>query len=67
MVDRTRPDLRREFPDQRGWSDRNLRYMRAMAETWPDESIWPQAVAKLPWGHVRTLLDGLKTSEERDW
>src|SRR5690606_13497686 len=46
---------------------RNLRYMRQMAEAWPEEAIWQQAVARLPWGHVTLLLSGLTTREERDW
>jgi predicted nuclease of restriction endonuclease-like (RecB) superfamily len=40
-----------------GLAERNLRYMRDLARTWPDHAMLPQAVAKLPWGHVRCLLD----------
>jgi len=29
--------LKREFPDMQGLSPRNLKYMRAFAEAWPDE------------------------------
>jgi predicted nuclease of restriction endonuclease-like (RecB) superfamily len=61
-------DLRREFPDQTGWSSRNLQYMKAMAEAWADEPEFvPQVVAQMPWGHVRTLLDKLSDVEQRDW
>jgi predicted nuclease of restriction endonuclease-like (RecB) superfamily len=67
ILERLASDLQREFPDQKGWSTRSLRYMRAMAEAWPDESIWQQAVAKLPWGHITVLLSRLTTREERDW
>ena len=67
VLERLSADLQREFPDQRGWSARSLRYMRAMAEAWPDESIWQRGVARLPWGHVTVLLSRLTTSEERDW
>jgi len=68
VIDRLAQDLRAEFPDQRGWSRRNLHYMRSFAEAWPSaESFVPQAVAQLPWGHVRVLLDKLTTGQERDW
>ncbi len=68
VVDRLAADLRLEFPDQRGWSRRNLLYMRAFAEAWPDlEEVVPQPVAQLPWGHVRALLDRLEGRAERDW
>ncbi len=67
VIDRLATDLREEFPDQRGWSRRNLHYMRALAASWPDAEVVPQAVAQLPWGHVRVLLDKLSTRPERDW
>ncbi|GAA4712414.1 putative nuclease of restriction endonuclease-like (RecB) superfamily, DUF1016 family [Promicromonospora umidemergens] len=67
ILSRLAADLQREFPHQKGWSERSLRYMRAMAEAWPDESIWQQPVARLPWGHVTVLLSRLKTVEDRTW
>jgi predicted nuclease of restriction endonuclease-like (RecB) superfamily len=50
-----------------GLSPRNLGYMRAFAEAWPDQSILQQPVAKLPWGHNVRLLDRVKDREERLW
>jgi predicted nuclease of restriction endonuclease-like (RecB) superfamily len=38
VVDRLSSDLQREFPGQQGFSPRNLKYMRAFAEAWPEES-----------------------------
>ncbi len=39
-----------------------------LRRAWPTaESFVPQAVAQLPWGHVRVLLDKLSTRQERDW
>jgi len=68
VVDRLAGDLRAAFPDQRGWSRRNLQYMRAFAAAWPDrEDFVQQAAAQLPWTHVTTLLDRLDTRQDRDW
>lgn len=68
VIPRLAADLGREFPDQKGWSPRNLQYMRAMAEAWRDRPDFvPQVVAQMPWGHVRTLLDRLATADDRDW
>ncbi|AIE83935.1 PDDEXK nuclease domain-containing protein [Fimbriimonas ginsengisoli] len=67
VVERLSTDLRREFPDMKGLSSRNLNYMRAFAEAWPQEPIVQQLVAQLPWGHNVRLLDHLKTPEERTW
>jgi len=67
VVDRLSTDLRREFPEMSGLSRTNLLYMRAFAAAYPDESIVPQAVGQIPWGHNRTLLDKLNDAEERVW
>lgn len=70
VVERLAGDLRAAFPDQRGWSRRNLQYMRAMAAAWPVASVEEfvqQPVARLPWGHVTVLLTRLGESTTRDW
>jgi len=68
VVTRLAADLQREFPDQRGWSRRNLLYMRKAAEVWPTEPEFVHHVgARLPWRHVTVLLDRLESREERDW
>jgi predicted nuclease of restriction endonuclease-like (RecB) superfamily len=66
-IDRLAADLRRDFPDMTGLSARNLKYMRAFAEAWPDEPIVQQAVAPLPWGHNVRLLEAVKGPDERLW
>jgi predicted nuclease of restriction endonuclease-like (RecB) superfamily len=50
-----------------GLSARNLKYMRAFAEAWPDEPIVQQAVARLAWGHNVRLLEAVKGPDERLW
>ncbi len=48
-------------------SPRNLKYMRAFAEAWPEESIVQQLGAQIPWGHNVRLLDQVKNRCEREW
>lgn len=67
VIDRLAHDLRTAFPDMRGFSPRNLKYMRAFAEAWPDAEIVQQAAAQLPWGHNLVLLDKLPGPETRKW
>lgn len=68
FIPRLSADLRREFPGARGFSARNLRYMRALAAAWPEEdAIVQHAAAQLPWGHVMVLLDKVKDPAARDW
>lgn len=67
VVDQLARDLRKAFPDVSGFSARNLKYMRALAEAWPDEAIVQQLVARIPWGHNVRLLDKVKDFKEREW
>ena len=59
VIDRLAHDLRAAFPDMKGFSPRNLKYMRTFAEAWPDAEFVQQAVAQLPWYHQLALLDKL--------
>ena len=67
VIDLLAADLHHEFPDMKGFSVRNLKYMRAFAEAWPDTQFVQQVVAQLPWGHNVRLLDSLKLPSERQW
>lgn len=67
VIDRLAADLRAAFPDMRGLSRSNLKYMRQMAAVWSEEAIGQQPVGQLPWGHVTVLLDKLDDQEQRDW
>jgi predicted nuclease of restriction endonuclease-like (RecB) superfamily len=70
VIERLAADLRREFPDMRGLSARNLRYMREFARAWPAQSaseMLQQPAAKLPWGHHIALLDKVADADGRDW
>lgn len=67
VIDRLAQDLRAAFPRMKGFSPRNLKYMRAFAEAWPDAEFVQQAAAQLPWGHNVVLLDKLTGPETRRW
>jgi predicted nuclease of restriction endonuclease-like (RecB) superfamily len=67
VIDRLGEDLRRAFPEMTGLSGRNLKYMRAFAEAYPDREIVQQVVARLPWGHNVRLVEAVKDPAERLW
>ncbi|MCY7284957.1 MAG: PDDEXK nuclease domain-containing protein [Cyanobacteria bacterium CAN_BIN43] len=67
VVDRLARDLKIEFPEMTGFSPRNLKYMRAFAEAYPDEAIVHQLGAQIPWKHNCAVLDKLKNQEQRVW
>lgn len=65
VIDQIAHDLRTAFPDMKGLSARNLRYMRAFAVAWPEPAIVQQLVAQLPWGHNVILLNRFNTANDR--
>ncbi len=67
VITRLSKDLKREFPDTKGFSPRNLRYMRALAEAYSDEAIVLRVIAQIPWGHNQSLINKLKDQKQRLW
>ena len=67
VIDRLARDLKAAFPDMRGWSASNLKYMRFFAQLCPDGLFGQQPADQLPWFHVVTLLTRLDDPAERAW
>ena len=67
VIERLAQDLRAAFPDMKGFSPRNLKYMRAFAEAWPEAEFVQAVLAQLPWYHQLALLDKLPGPETRRW
>jgi predicted nuclease of restriction endonuclease-like (RecB) superfamily len=67
VVDRLASDLRRAFPEMKGFSRTNLLYMRAFADAYPDKQFVQQVVGQIPWGHNVRILDQVKDPQEREF
>lgn len=67
VVEQLSRDLVAEFPEVRGFSVTNLKYMAAFAEAWPATPIGQQPVGQLPWGHNILLQKKLRESGLREW
>jgi predicted nuclease of restriction endonuclease-like (RecB) superfamily len=85
IIDNLAKDLKIAFPDTKGFSIRNLKYMRSFAEAYPNfifvqpssaqlqntenqiTEIMQQVVAQINWSHHITILDKVKTPEERNF
>lgn len=67
VIEQLSRDLHAAFPSMKGFSPRNLQYMRTFAEAYPDEQFTQQAVAQIPWGHHTILLDKVADPEQRKW
>jgi predicted nuclease of restriction endonuclease-like (RecB) superfamily len=65
VIDRLATDLKIAFPDMKGFSLRNLKYMRAFAEAWPDEEFVQAVLAQITWYHNLTLLEKVVTEQDR--
>lgn len=60
-------DIRADYPANKGFSVRNLKYMAKFAATYSEQEFVQQAVAQIPWGHNIVLLDKITDSEQRRW
>lgn len=65
IIENLAEDLRKEFPNMKGLSLRNLRYMRLFAESYPAEIV-QEMLAQLSWYHNQALLDKVPL-EKREW
>jgi len=60
-------DLKSSFPDMKGFSLTNIKYMIQFAKEYPDFTISQQAVGQIPWGHNILLLQKLTSLDDRLW
>ena len=67
VIERLSQDLFKSFPGMKGFSSRNLKYMRQFARLYPDYVIVQEALAQLTWYHIITLMDKIKNENERLW
>jgi len=67
VIENISKDLRKDFPEMKGLSAQNLKYMRKFAETYNLNSISQQAVDQIPWGHIVKVIYDVKNKEQRNW
>jgi predicted nuclease of restriction endonuclease-like (RecB) superfamily len=60
-------DLRQEFPEMKGLSSRNLKYMQRFAKEFKDFEIVQQLVAQIPWGHIFIIMEKLNDCNQKTW
>lgn len=67
FIDNLALELKLSFPNLKGFSSRNLNYMKAFYEEYKDDEEFLQLVAKLPWKHNITLMQKVKDRDIRKW
>ena len=65
VIDQLSKDLRSEFSEMKGFSTRNLKYMRKFAQEYPDVIFVQETLAQLTWYHNVTLLDKISDKQIR--
>jgi predicted nuclease of restriction endonuclease-like (RecB) superfamily len=65
VIDQLSSDLKSAFPEMRGFSTRNLKYMRKFAQEYSEDEFVQEPLAQLTWYHHQTLLDKVSDKEER--
>ena len=60
-------DLRRDFPEMKGFSAQNLAYMRQFSSEYSKNEISQQAVGEIPWGHNIQIFSKVKNRTQRLW
>jgi len=67
IIDKLSKDLQSAFPNMKGFSARNLNYMRLFYVAYQDVTIVQASLAQLPWYHNIALLEKTKSNNERLW
>lgn len=67
VIDTLAADLQKAFPEMKGFSSRNLKYMRSFAETYPNFEFVQAPLAQITWYHNIALIEKVKSTEERLW
>lgn len=67
FIDNLATDIRISFPESKGYSVRNLKYMAKFAETYPDREFVQTVSAQIPWSHNIAILEKVKDPQQRVW
>lgn len=67
FIDNLAKDLKITYPNIKGMSARNLRYMKKFATIYENNEFLQEVLAKLTWYHNIILMDRVKELEAKKW
>ena len=67
FIDSIATELKLSFPTLKGFSIRNLKYMKTFYNEYKNDKEFVQLVAQIPWKHNITLIQKIKNKEIRKW
>ena len=66
-IDNLSKDIKIEYPNIKGMSARNLRYMQKFAKEFDNDEFLQQYAANLPWTTITTIMDYINEKNIRIW
>ena len=67
FIDRLSFEIKETYPNQKGYSVRNLKYMKTFYNEYKDDVEFVQLVAQIPWSHNIILMEKIKNINIRKW
>ena len=67
VIDNISKEIKNEFPDLKGFSTRNLKYMRKFALEYKEIKFVQEVLAQITWYQNITLLEKVKDIDQRIW
>ncbi len=67
IIPKLAQDLQKEFPQNNGFSERNLKYMRKFYLEYKNKPKMQPLVAQIPWSHNLKILDKTRNNYEKEY
>ena len=67
FIENLAKDIKLEYPNSKGYSVRNLKYMAKFAAEYTEKEFVQTVSAQIPWSHNCLIMDKVKTHEKRKW
>lgn len=67
FIENLAQDIKLDFPDIKGFSVRNLKYMAKFAAIYEDLEFVQTVSAQIPWSHNIAIMEKVKNKSERIW
>ncbi|MEG2289390.1 MAG: PDDEXK nuclease domain-containing protein [Clostridium sp.] len=67
VIDNIADEIKKKLPDLKGFSSRNLKYMRKFTLEYKDIEFVQEVLAQITWYQNITLLEKVKDREKRVW
>ena len=67
FVDNLSKDMRLKYPGAKGYSVRNLKYMKKFAQIFAEDDVDKYGLARITWSHHQVLMSKVSSQEEYVW